>query len=172
VSTTEKRYICISKNSEKVMLMARMHARRRGSSGSKRVYRDSPPEWVELKPEEVEKKVVELFNEGYEPSVIGMILRDRYGIPSVRQVTGKRLQQILREKGAEMPIPEDLKALIKKAIRLRQHVSVHKKDYHNIRGLQLIEAKIWRLSNYYKEKGVLPSDWKYDPEKLRIALTK
>ncbi len=152
--------------------MARMHARRRGSSGSKRVYRDAPPEWVELSAEEIEKKVIELFNEGYEPSMIGMILRDRYGIPSIRQITGKRILQILKEKGADISLPEDLKSLIKKAIKLRQHVSVHKKDYHNMRGLRLTEAKIWRLSNYYKEKKVLPADWKYDPNKLRIALSK
>jgi small subunit ribosomal protein S15 len=151
--------------------MARMHARRRGSSGSKRVYRDSPPEWVDMNPEEVEKKILELYEEGYEPSMIGMILRDRYGIPSVKQVTGKKILQILREK-SEVGMPEDLKSLIMKAIRLRQHINQHKKDYHNKRGLQLIEAKIWRLSNYYKEKGVLPADWKYDPEKLRIALTR
>jgi small subunit ribosomal protein S15 len=35
----------------------------------------------------------------------------------------------------------------------------------------LIEAKIWRLSSYYKEKGVLPEDWSYDPEKLRVELS-
>jgi len=147
-----------------------MHARRRGSSGSKRIYRDSPPEWVEMNAEEVKKKIVELYSEGYEPSMIGMILRDRYGIPSVRQVTGKKLQQILREEGVELTLPEDLKALIKRAINLRKHTAIHKKDYHNIRGLQLIEAKIWRLSNYYKEEGILPKDWKYDPKKLRITL--
>lgn len=151
--------------------MARMHARRRGSSGSKRVYRDSPPEWIDMSPGEIEKKILELYEEGYEPSMIGMILRDRYGIPSVKQVTGKKILQILREK-SEVGMPEDLKSLIMKAIKLRQHLSQHKKDYHNKRGLQLIEAKIWRLSNYYKEKGVLPADWKYDPEKLRIALTR
>ncbi len=152
--------------------MARMHARRRGKSGSKRVYRDRPPEWVEMSAEEVEKKVVELYNEGYEPSQIGMILRDRYGIPSVRQVTGKKITKILKEHGVEMKYPEDLKALIKKALRLRKHLEVHKKDKHNRRGLQLIEAKIWRLSNYYKEKGVLPPDWKYDPERLRIEISR
>jgi len=152
--------------------MARMHARRRGSSGSKRVYRDSPPEWVDLTPEEVEKRILELYNEGYEPSMIGMILRDRYGIPSIRQVTGKRLVKLLEEKGVKIEYPEDLKALIRKALNLRKHLDVHKKDLHNRRGLQLIEAKIWRLSSYYKEKGVLPKDWSYDPEKLRIALKK
>ncbi|HDN74201.1 30S ribosomal protein S15 [Archaeoglobales archaeon ex4484_92] len=151
--------------------MARMHARRRGKSGSKRVYRDQPPEWVELSAGEVEKKVVELYNEGLEPSQIGMVLRDRYGVPSVKQVTGKKILRILRENGVEMKYPEDLKALIKRALRLRKHLEVHKKDKHNRRGLQLIEAKIWRLSNYYKEKGVLPKDWKYDPERLRIEIS-
>jgi len=152
--------------------MARIHARRKGKSGSKRVYRDSPPEWVDMSPEEVEKKVVELYNEGYEPSQIGMILRDRYGIPSVKQVTGKKIQKILREKGVEIRYPEDLRALIKKALKLRKHLEVHRKDKHNRRGLQLIEAKIWRLSNYYKEKGVLPADWKYNPERLKIELSR
>jgi len=152
--------------------MARMHARKRGKSGSKRIYRSSPPPWIEMSPEEVEKKVVELYNEGYEPSLIGMILRDRYGIPSVRQITGKKLVQILKESGVKIEIPEDLKALIKRAIRIRDHLNKHKKDYHNMRGLQLIEAKIHRLANYYKEKGILPQDWKYDPEKLKIALSR
>lgn len=152
--------------------MARIHARRRGKSGSKRIYRDSPPGWVDMSPEEVEKKVLELYNEGYEPSMIGMILRDRYGIPSVKQVTGKKIQKILKEHGVEIKYPEDLKALIKKALRLREHLEVHRKDKHNRRGLQLIEAKIWRLSSYYKEKGVLPADWKYDPERLKIEISK
>jgi len=152
--------------------MARMHARRRGKSGSKRVYRDKPPEWVEMTAEEVEKKVVELFNEGYEPSQIGMVLRDRYGIPSVRQITGKKITKILKEHGIEIKYPEDLKALIKKALKLRKHLAVHRKDYHNMRGLQLMEAKIRRLSNYYKEKGILPPNWKYDPERLSIEISR
>lgn len=152
--------------------MARIHARRKGKSGSKRVYRDNPPEWVDMKPEEVEKKVLELYNEGYEPSMIGMILRDRYGIPSVKQVTGKKILAILKEHGVEIKYPEDLKSLIKKALKLRKHLEVHRKDYHNKRGLQLIEAKIWRLSNYYKEKGILPPDWKYDPQRLSIEISR
>lgn len=150
--------------------MARIHARRRGKSGSKRVYRDVPPEWVDLKAEEVEKLVLKLFNEGYEPSMIGMILRDTYGVPSVKQITGKKIVEILKENGVEIKLPEDIKSLIKRAINLRKHLERHKKDYHNKRGLQLIEAKIHRLASYYKEKGVLPEDWKYDPVKLEIEL--
>ena len=33
-----------------------------------------------------------------------------------------------------------------------------------------VEAKIWRLSNYYKENGQLPSDWKYDPVKVALLI--
>ncbi|WP_048093842.1 30S ribosomal protein S15 [Geoglobus acetivorans] len=150
--------------------MARMHARRKGKSGSNRVYRDSPPEWVDLKAEEVEKLVIKLYNEGYEPSVIGTVLRDTYGVPSVKQITGKKITEILKENGVEIKIPEDLKSLIRKAINLRKHLETHRKDLHNKRGLQLIEAKIHRLSWYYKEKGVLPENWKYDPVKLEIEL--
>ncbi|MCQ4152741.1 MAG: 30S ribosomal protein S15 [Archaeoglobi archaeon] len=151
--------------------MARMHKSRRGKSGSKKVYRNTPPEWVEMSKEDVVKKILELYNEGMDPSKIGMILRDRYGIPSVRQITGKRLVEILKENGVPIKYPEDLKALIKKALKLRKHLEAHKKDLHNRRGLQLIEAKIWRLSSYYREKGVLPEDWSYDPEKLRVELS-
>ncbi|MEM2086042.1 MAG: 30S ribosomal protein S15 [Archaeoglobaceae archaeon] len=151
--------------------MARMHKSRRGKSGSKKVYRTSPPEWVEVSKEELEKKIVELYNEGLEPSKIGMVLRDRYGIPSVKQITGKRILDILKDNGITMKYPEDLKALIRNALKLRRHLEVHKKDLHNRRSLQLIEAKIWRLSSYYKEKGVLPADWSYDPEKLRVELS-
>lgn len=151
--------------------MARMHKSRRGKSGSKRVYRAFPPEWVEISAEEVEKKVIELYNDGYEPSQIGLVLRDRYGIPSVKQITGKKILDILKENNVKLKYPEDLKSLIKKALKLRKHLEIHKKDLHNRRGLQLIEAKIWRLASYYKEEGILPADWSYDPEKLRVELS-
>ncbi|MEM2726716.1 MAG: 30S ribosomal protein S15 [Archaeoglobaceae archaeon] len=151
--------------------MARIHKSRRGKSGSKKVYRNVPPEWVEMSKEEVVKKILELYNEGMEPSKIGMVLRDRYGIPSVKQITGKRLVDVLKENGVSIKYPEDLKALIRKALKLRKHLEAHKKDLHNRRGLQLIEAKIWRLSSYYKEKGLLPADWSYDPDKLRVELS-
>ncbi|HEX69267.1 MAG TPA: 30S ribosomal protein S15, partial [Candidatus Bathyarchaeota archaeon] len=35
--------------------------------------------------------------------------------------------------------------------------------------LQLIESKIHRLASYYKEKGVLPANWKYAPKTASIA---
>jgi len=141
--------------------MARMYARKRGKSGSKRLYRDRPPEWVPLTPEEIEKKIVELAEKGYSTAMIGLILRDQYGVPNVRQILGKKITKVLEEHGLAPSIPEDLNNLIKKAVRLRKHLSIHRKDYHNKRALQLVESKIRRLVKYYKRVGKLPKDWNY-----------
>jgi len=100
--------------------------------------------------------------------MIGLLLRDTYGIPSVRAVTGKKLLRILEERGLKPEIPEDLANLIRRAARVRRHLEEHPKDYHSKRGLQLIESKIHRLVEYYKRVGVLPSDWGYKPERLSI----
>lgn len=140
--------------------MARMYARKRGKSGSKRVYRDKPPEWVKLSPQEIEQLVVDLAKKGYKPAMIGLILRDVYGIPSVRQVVGKKLCQILKEHGVMPSLPQDLSDLIEKAKRIKRHLEQHRKDVHNKRALQLTLSKIKRLVDYYKEKGVLPPDFK------------
>jgi len=141
--------------------LARMYARKRGKSGSKRLYRDKPPEWVPLTPEEIERKIVELAEKGYSTAMIGLILRDQYGVPNVRQVLGKKITKVLEEHGLAPSIPEDLNNLIVKAVRLRKHLSIHRKDYHNKRALQLVESKIRRLVKYYKRVGKLPKDWNY-----------
>ena len=92
--------------------------------------------------------------------MIGIILRDQYGVPLVKPITGKSITRILKEKGLLKPIPEDLENLLKKASRLRAHLEKHRKDYHNKRALQLIESRIHRLEKYYKRKGVIPADMK------------
>jgi len=141
--------------------MARMYARKRGKSGSKRLYREKPPSWVPLTPEEIEKKIIELTEKGYSTAMIGIILRDQYGVPNVKQVLGKKITKVLEEHGLAPSIPEDLNNLIVKAVKLRKHLAIHRKDYHNKRALQLIESKIRRLVKYYKRVGKIPKDWNY-----------
>lgn len=150
--------------------MARIYARRKGKSGSKKPFRAEPPEWCELSAHEVEEKVVELAKQGLSTAQIGMVLRDSYGVPDVKLLTGKKILQILRERGLAPAIPEDLQSLIKKAIRLRKHLEAHRKDMHNKRALQLTESKIWRLQKYYKKEGVLPADWEYKPETAEFLI--
>ncbi|ABL77921.1 30S ribosomal protein S15 [Thermofilum pendens] len=143
-------------------------SKEKGRSGSTRPPQLKKPEWVKMRPEEVEELVVSLYRKGYPPSMIGVILRDQYGIPMVKAVTGKSVLQILRERGLAPEIPEDLMNLMKRAIRVRKHLEEHPKDYHSKRGLQLIESKIHRLVKYYKREGILPPDWKYEPSKIAL----
>lgn len=143
-------------------------SKEKGQSHSTRPARVGVPSWVRYTPTDVEELVISLYKKGYPPSMIGTILRDSYGIPLVKIVTGKKIMEILKEHGIQPEIPEDLYNLIKRAARVRRHLEEHPKDYHSKRGLQLIEAKIYRLAKYYKRKGVLPKDWKYRPERISI----
>jgi small subunit ribosomal protein S15 len=101
-----------------------------------------------------------------------MILRDRYGVPDAKLITGKKVTAILKENNVAPNIPEDLTNLIVKALRLRKHLSVNKKDVHNKRSLNLAESKIRRLVKYYKQEKVLPRDWFYKPETAEMMITR
>ena len=114
--------------------------------------------------------IVKLAKDGNSQSKIGSILRDQYGIPTVKDVTGKKIGHFLKKNKLESDLPEDIQNLIRKAINLRKHLEQHKKDKHNRRGLQLIESKVRRLAKYYKREGRLPSDWRYEPEKARLMI--
>ncbi|MBS7645553.1 MAG: 30S ribosomal protein S15 [Candidatus Bathyarchaeia archaeon] len=149
--------------------MARMYTRKRGSSGSTRPVSKRPPPWCKYTPEEVESLVVKLAKEGAPPSMIGVMLRDQYGIPLVKPITGKKVGRILEEAGLKPPLPEDLQRLMAKAERLKRHLERNRKDYHNKRSLALIESKIHNLSKYYKRAGVLPQDWRYKTAVAAVA---
>ncbi len=150
--------------------MGRIHARRRGKSGSNRPLRTDKPDWVPLSEEEIVEKVIELAKEGYTQAMIGTILRDQYGVPDVKLMTGKSIGRILQENGLAPQIPDDLMALMRKAVRINNHLQSHPKDLGNKRGLQLVEAKIRRLIKYYKKVGKLPQDWKYSIREAELLV--
>lgn len=138
-----------------------MPKKQKGRSHSIRPVSKRPPGWCRYKPEEVEALVIKLAKEGHASSKIGTILRDQHGIPLTKSITGKTVTKILKDAGLAPSLPEDLETLMKKAARLHVHLEKNKKDIHNKRALQIIEAKIHKLSRYYKREGVLPPDWKY-----------
>ncbi|MEM0007078.1 MAG: 30S ribosomal protein S15 [Candidatus Bathyarchaeia archaeon] len=146
-----------------------MPKQEKGKSHSTRPVSKRPPSWCKYQPEEVEALVIKLAREGHPQSRIGTILRDQYAIPLVKPLTGKTVTQILKEAGLAPSIPEDLGNLLKKAARLSAHLEKHRKDLHNKRALQLVEAKIHKLARYYKREGVLPPNWKYEPKIASIA---
>ncbi|NIO37086.1 30S ribosomal protein S15, partial [Candidatus Bathyarchaeota archaeon] len=102
-------------------------------------------------------------------SRIGTILRDQHAIPLVKPLTGKAITQILKEADLAPSIPEDLGNLLGKATRIAAHLEKNNRDIHNKRALQLVEAKIHKLSRYYKRKNVLSKDWKYQAQTKTIA---
>ena len=150
--------------------MARIHARRRGASGSKRPAREDAPAWQGLDAAEIEETVEKLAREGRTAAYIGLVLRDQFGVPDVKLATGKKLSEILGEKGLLPAIPEDLQNLMKRTVSLRNHLATHRRDLHNERGLHLIESKIRRLATYYKKQGKLPADWRYSPETAQLVV--
>lgn len=152
--------------------MARLHSRKKGKSGSTRPPRLEKPVWVERSAEEVENLVVKLARKGFSKSMIGIILRDSYGIPLVKVVSGKKISEILEAKEIESALPEDLLNLVKKALNIRKHMETNHKDLQGKKGLQRTESKIFRLIKYYKKKSVLPIDFKYKPEQIRTIVAR
>ncbi|AUV81487.1 30S ribosomal protein S15 [Salinigranum rubrum] len=144
--------------------MARMHTRRRGSSSSDKPVADEPPEWSDVDADDVEARIVELAEQGYEPSQIGMKLRDEgvkgTPVPNVKLATGKKVTTILEENDAESELPEDLRSLMERAIRLREHMEENPQDAQNKRALQNTESKIRRLVKYYRG-GKLDEEFTY-----------
>lgn len=150
--------------------MSRIHSSHRGKASSRRPFPSALPSWVPLDKDEVEEEVLRLAKTGTSPAQIGLTLRDTFGVPSTRQLTGKRLTAFLEEKGTKPAIPEDLSALLKRVVHLQQHLERHPKDLSNRRGLALIESKIRRLSRYYRRGGRLPTDWRYSSETAALMV--
>ncbi len=150
--------------------MARMHARRKGTSCSKRPMLTENPAWVTISATEIEDIVVKMAKDGNVSAKIGLVLRDQYGVPDVKLATGKTVTQIMKEKGVSPALPEDLSNLMRRAIDLNVHLKENRGDASNRRGLLLIEARIRRLERYYKKNGVLPQDWKYSIDTAELML--
>ena len=152
--------------------MARLHAKARGKAGSIKPVWTQTPQWIEYTAEEVEQLVVEKAKEGYTSAQIGTILRDQYGIPVVKRLTGKSITKIMREHNLQPQFPEDFVNLVRRAYNLRKHLEIHKNDKHSRRGLLLIESKIRRLVKYYKKKKVFAADFKYNHERAPMYMRK
>ena len=149
-----------------------MHSRKGGKSKSVKPDREGVPEWVPYSKQEVEEIILKLFKEGNNPSRIGLLLRDQYGVPDVRPIMGMKLTHVLEKNNVGLKLPEDLQNIINKSVALRSHLDKHKKDTHNRRSMNLMESKIRRLSKYYIRSGKLPKDWRYDPEQARLLVSK
>lgn len=152
--------------------MARMHTGRHGKSKSRKpdVEIGKMPEGLELSKDQIEELISNYAKQNTPQAMIGQILKEQHNVKYVRQVFGKRLGTILKEKKLNTELPPDMLDLLKKAVLMRKHLATNKKDVHNKTRLTRVESKIWRLTRYYKSRGKLPEDWKYDPEKVALLI--
>ena len=138
-----------------------MHTHRHGKSHSIRPATLRAPSWITLTPAEVEALVLTYAKDGLTPSQIGIKLRDQHSIPLIKPITKKGINQILAENDLRPDMPEDLENIVNKAEGLQKHLKENKGDNRNVRSLELIEAKVHRLSVYYKRIERIPKTWKY-----------
>jgi small subunit ribosomal protein S15 len=130
--------------------MAKLYGRGRGKARS-HAPKAEKPYWLKSEAKEVEDLVVSLAKKEMPPAKIGLVLRDTYGIPSVKVVTGKKIQKILIEHGMDSK-SQDVQALEKRSKGLREHFEKNKQDKVAKRGLQLTESKLSRLKRYAAKK--------------------
>jgi len=128
------------------------------------------PEWIAYSNEEIEEFILKFNREGKSASEIGIILRDQYGIPNVKTVTGEKITDILKKNNQAGDYPEDIINLIQKAVNIRDHLKENPKDLHTKRGLTIIESRIRRLGRYYSREKVLPEGWRYDPKEAALLV--
>lgn len=139
-----------------------MHSDGRGVSGSSKPVDAKQPEWIDYDAEEVKDLVVRLREDGFDPAQIGLKLRDEYGIPDVKQITDKKVTEILEEEDVAPDIPEDLKNLVEKAENMKEHLDENHNDQEAERQLELTEAKVRKVADYHREEGNIPEDWEYE----------
>ena len=120
------------------------------------------PKESKLGVQDAVEAVLDLGRTGTTSVKIGQILKEEHGVSNIKELTGKRIVQILRENNLAPKLPADLNALIQKATTIRKHLATHKMDVESKHGLMLTESKIRKLAKYYRRKGILPVSWKYE----------
>jgi len=141
--------------------MGRLHTHNHGKSHSIRPSVSEIPSWVKMEVKEIEELIVKYGKDGLTSSQIGIKLRDQHSIPLVQPILKKTISQVLQQNDLRTEIPEDLNNIVKKAVGLQKHLKSNKGDRRNVRSLELIEAKVHRLSVYYKRIGRISKNWKY-----------
>ena len=107
------------------------------------------PDWVKLKPAEVEKIVIELYKNGESPARIGSALRDKHGVPKAKAL-GKRILEIVRSEKLAVRLQKDV--LQKQMDALNVHIS---KNKHDQPARKKLVKYIWALKG--AEKSNLPA---------------
>lgn len=108
--------------------------------------KEAKPEWVKMKPEELKKIVIELAKQGNSPAQIGLILRDKHGVPKAK-LLGKRIAEIMSEENIENKSAVNLTE--SKIGKLNAHIVKHK---HDMSAKRSLTKNLWDL--HHLEQGI------------------
>ena len=87
----------------------------------------------------------------YKLPQIGLILRDKYQLPNIKEAYGLKLSSLCRQD----KLPQDLFFLLKRYVVSSKHLIKNKKDKFGKRRLDLLVNHIFRVYHYYSKKNRL-----------------
>ncbi len=125
----------------------------------------------EVTKEDIEKTIEELTKKGKTNSEIGLYIKESMGVKNIYAFCGEKIIDVQKRlKLKENKLPDDLLALINRAVKLIKHKETNKKDTRALRGYQITISKINRLRNYYVKKGRVPKNWRYSDETAKLLI--
>jgi small subunit ribosomal protein S15 len=101
-------------------------------------------DWIKIKPAELEKIVVDLYKQGESAAKIGLVLRDKYGVPKAK-LLGKRITKILQDAKVSLRSKKDI--VTKRMDSLNKHIASNKHDQPARK--QLVK-QLWALKGIEK----------------------
>lgn len=125
----------------------------------------------ELTKKEIYDQIEDLTKKGKTTAEIGLVLKQKYGVKSVLQVTGKKIGKIQTELELKKDkLPDELLYLIKKSVKLIKHREENKKDTSAKRGYQKTVSKINRLRKYNIKKKRIDGAWRYSDDSAKLLV--
>ncbi|MBX4196439.1 30S ribosomal protein S15 [Candidatus Pacearchaeota archaeon] len=100
---------------------------------------EEKPNWVKMKPAELEKLVVDMAKKGMSPEKIGLALRDQHAIPRAKLV-GKKISVIMKENG--IPLKSEKETILASIERMKAHAAKNKHDHSASRA---ITKQLWAI---------------------------
>ncbi len=125
----------------------------------------------ELDKKEIYDLIEELTKKGKTTTEIGLILKEKYGVKSVLEATGKKIGKLQKElnlKGDKLP--DEMLYLIKKTVKLIKHNENNKKDMSGKLGYQKSVSKIKRLRKHYVKTKKIDSNWRYSDQSAKLLV--
>lgn len=111
--------------------MGRIQSKGKGKGISSTVtpFKRRSSKWVSHTPRTIADLIVTMAKKGMSPSQIGVSIRDKEAVPSIKLLTGQKIARLLKKYGKNIfylgcapQIPEDIYCLIKKAVNIRRHL--------------------------------------------------